>query len=98
MAQDIQKHGSEDLLTYTYDHNRRYPVSEGTQCACAYWKIGRAAFVGETARRTQAQAEAVAAAVKIYEERWGLLDWGDCQMLITHVSLQVVVELRVEPR
>lgn len=99
-AREIQEHGHPEALTYKYDRNRRYEVAKDTQCASVHWKIGREAdrfAEGETNRRLRAQADAIAFAVQIYEKRWGLLDWGICQMLISHMTIMVVVELRVEP-
>ena len=98
-AQEIQEHGDSGALTYLYNRNRRFEVPEGTQCSSVHWKIGSQYphQEGETHRRMRAQADAVAHAVKIYEERWGLLDWGICQMLISHMTSVVVIELRVEP-
>jgi hypothetical protein len=101
MARNVVRHGIEPgdghLMTYEYDRNRAFKVFKGTQCAYVQWKIGHDYRAGVTGRRMQAQFEAVAEAVKLYEKEYGLVPWESCQLLITHSTAKVAVELRVEP-
>jgi hypothetical protein len=59
------------------------------------WKVGSTYTV---ASRLAQQLQAVDEAVRIYQERWGLIEWSTVQMLVTHSTLSISVEMRVEPR
>lgn len=76
--------------TYTYDKNRRYPVAAGTRCSSVVLRY-------EAWDLKQAIATAHDAAVSAWEEHWGKVPWDLVQIVTTILTVQVVVELRVEP-
>lgn len=80
--------------TYTVPTTTRYSVPAGTRCAFAE----RPARVGGTSlTRLQATDQVIRAAVDAWEAQWGPVPWDLASLLVTHTTIQVVVELRVEP-
>jgi hypothetical protein len=79
--------------TYTYDKNRRFPVEAGTRAAHVLVQFG-----GGHHYRLGIQNEAVQVAVSEWTTRWGELPWDLAQIVIHHFTIQVLVEVRVEPR
>lgn len=100
-AMEYQEHGDENHSTYLYDKNSRFEVSKGTRCACVQLAMKRLRRRPEQENllRLQVAEKACLKAVHLWEQRWGTLDWfRDCpQFLVTHSSIQVVVEMRVDP-
>ncbi len=97
---DMKIHaGDEGLQTYYIDRNRRQLIPAGTRCAYVQLKLYDYSEPGfrETSRRN-VQSMAMDIAVKIWEARWHeKLTWDLAQFLVSHTTIQVVVELRVEP-
>ena len=100
MATEEQIHnGNENLMTYYYDKNRRFLVSAGTRAAYVQLKMYQYGEDGLTrASRATVQSIAMDIAVKLWERRWHeKLPWELAQFVVSHTTLQVIVELRVEP-
>ncbi len=81
-----------DVNTGTYDRNRRFPVEKGTRYgnACIY-------FSGRDEERELAETKARKDAIEAWVERWGPIPWDLVQIVTTHVTCQVIVDVRVEP-
>lgn len=104
--QAIQTYTVDDMTvsTYLYDQNRRYPVEAGTRASQAtgflpggYIPVDER-VVAEEVRRKALAARVVDAAVTAWESRWGEIPWDLVQMTITHLTVQCLVEIRVDPR
>lgn len=81
-----------DTNTGVYDRNRRFTVEEMTRYAncCIY-------FDPRKVSRLTAESKARREAVKAWEDRWGPIPWELVQIVTTHVTCQVIVDLRVSP-
>lgn len=101
MPRDLQHVLTDDeseIDTYYYDRNRAYKVYEGTRCVSVSMKMRHDAGSDTVpdASRMAVQTAACEAAVRAYADRWGPVDWWVTQMLVSHTTIQVVVELRCE--
>jgi hypothetical protein len=96
-VRDHQEH-DQDTDSYIVGRNTIFKVYEGTQCVAVTTKLMPSRFgEGQTQRHLYAERVAVAHAIRTYERRFGLVDWTRCQMLVSHSSLAVTIELRVRP-
>ena len=100
MASDLEKTEARvlshvaEITTYTYNKNRRFPVEAGTRAANVLVYFG-----GGDHYRTGIQTRAMAVAVEQWEYRWKEpFPWDLAQFMVLHVTCQVLVEVRVEPR
>ena len=99
MAGDIEERTVQVLShtvkvsSYEYDKNRRFTVEAGTRASNVLVQFG-----GGNGYRVGVQNAAMEAAVTEWERRWGALPWDLAQFMVMHLSCQVLVELRVEPR
>jgi hypothetical protein len=84
--------------TYTVEKNWILKTMAGTRCANVKLKIYSESPAHENIRRSDVQSYAMRKAVDVWMTRWGQLDWESAQFLVTHTTLEVVVELRVEPQ
>lgn len=106
MSEGIQIQTIDELVvsTYVYDKNRRYPVEAGTRASQAMGYLpggyipADERVVSEEVRRKALSAQVVDAVVTAWEARWGEMPWDLVQMTITHLTVQCLVELRVDPR
>lgn len=99
MASDEQIHnGDENLMTYTYEKTRRFQVKAGTRCAHVQLKLYDYSEPGMArASRSTVQALAMDIAVRLWETRWGQpLPWDLVSVMVSHTTIQVCVELRVD--
>lgn len=86
-----------EMKSYAYDKSKRYTVSKGTRCVFVARYLApyeSHSFVG----RNNATSAVIAEAAAAWSARWGEIPWDLASMLVTHVTAQVVVEFRVEPR
>ena len=100
MASDLEKTEARvlshvaEITTYTYDKNRRFPIEAGTRAANVLVVFG-----GGDHFRPGVQAAAMAVAVEQWEYRWKEpFPWNLAQFMVLHINIQVLVEVRVEPR
>lgn len=105
---------TEKREAYVYDKTRRYEVEKGTRCTFVQLDIpwdailkwdeihdpaggGRSALVHKERKRFTTQA--VEAAADLWWTEYGEpVPWDLVQMLVSHTTAQVVVELRVPAR
>jgi len=81
-----------DTNTGVYDRNRRFTVEAGTRYGnCCV------SFNPRTTSRLAVESFARREAVAAYEKEYGPIPWGLVQIMITHTSAQVIVDLRVDP-
>lgn len=82
---------------YTYDRTRRYEVKQGTRCASVQLRIPTRSQLVLNNLWTRAfyTKEATQQAALAWEKKWGEIPWDSVQILVTHVTMQVVVEFRV---
>lgn len=78
--------------TYVYEKNRRYTVEAGTRCA----RVEIMVNTENSLHRQWAADGAARMAVAAWEEKWGPVPWSLASALVTHTTLQVIVEFRVE--
>jgi hypothetical protein len=87
---------SEDA-TYTVEKAWILKTPVGTRCACVHMEVWFESRAHEDIRRQDVQAYAMRKAYDMWVARWGRLDWDLAQFVVSHTTLQVVVELKVEP-
>lgn len=90
----VQNHGSEEMQTWQEYRNRRLEVIAGTKVACVRWKVGSS---GHNTLRLSQQRQAIDEAIRIYEERWGLIDWWQADITCAHVTNCILVTVQVHP-
>jgi len=88
--------------TYVYDKNRRYPVEAGTRAAnvTSYLPGGYDPSMvrdEEAVRRKELADKTVEVAIAAWESRWGPIPWDRTQIMTMHLTVQCLVEVRVDP-
>ena len=80
--------------TYIYEKNRRFEVSEGCRCSCITYRFDP---------RAGTPMEHIDLVIKrarnAWEKEWGKMttqEWQECQISITILTVQIVVEFRVD--
>lgn len=77
----------------TYDRNRRYTVEKGTREASVVSIVLANTLKG----RMQAEARGRRAVIEAFEKEWGTPPTDRCQIVHTHLTVQIITTLRVEP-
>ena len=81
--------------TYVFDRNRAYnKITAGTRASAI---VITYPHVSE-ALRVRYTTKAVARAAAAWEARWGAIPWDLTQIVVSHLTFQVCVEFRVDPR
>lgn len=83
--------------TYTVERNWVRKTTAGTRCCTVKMKIFSESPAHENVRRTDVQSYAMRKAVDVWMTRWGQLDWDVATFLVSHTTVEVLVELQVEP-
>ena len=82
-----------DTNVGVYEKNRRNTVTAGTRYAnCCIL------FNPRTTSRYSVEQRARREAVEAWEKEWGTIPWDLVQIVTTHVTMQVIVDLRVDAR
>jgi hypothetical protein len=81
------------VTSYIYDKNRRFPVDAGTKAVSVL-----VLYRGPDNRRRPVQSRAIEVAIQEWEERWGKFPWDLGVIVVHHFTIQIMVEVRVEPR
>ena len=82
-----------DTNVGVYEKNRRNTVTAGTRYGnCCVL------FDPRTTSRYSVEQYARLRAVEAWEKEWGPIPWDLVQIVTTHVTMQVIVDLRVDAR
>ena len=88
----IGQHEAE-VSTYIYERNRRQPIAAGTRTSNVLIR-----FSGDDRLRLAWTNKAIELAVLEWQLRWGgSIPWSLSEIMVYHLTCQVLVELRVPP-
>lgn len=94
---DIQHpYPESDDATYTVERAWILKTQAGTRCAFVRAPVIFESVAHERVRRQDVQHMAMSRAVSMWTSRWGRFDWDVAQFLVTHDTLGMSVELRVD--
>jgi len=78
------------------EKNTRHTVEAGTYCVSVVVPINRKPFTD--ASRLQAELRGRSAVLRAFRAKWPeVFRWDDCQFVVAHVTMQVIVELSIKP-